>query len=405
MENSTQKSLEILATAVKKADIHVLELVSKLLQVIIYIKNNDDQLSRVLFRSEESDKLHRFNGIIFDSRGEIICYPIKRMINTALCDANKIQEDILKNDYRVYHALNGTVVTCYYYMGSWKLSTSRGIEVDNYKLIGDLTYREIFDELLQLYNLDMTAFEVGKSYSFVIAHPTYHILPFKALVFLGGYDLKAHKFFDDLSAPQLSSIKQSSRPLGKKDTLLMRLNNDSNECMSKFFRTPIKEELSYPKLFGYVLRSKNDGLDYYIESDLMNLLKLGIFSTYRLKIGSRHREVYFIMKIWLYGEHEQFWINILGEVYTNYVREFINLLYQLSIHVYQYRIKEINSHNFSNRVYEDAVIQLATNGIVWETMRNINYLNTYYSVWEEANRYRMNEKIDIEIDGPSITPS
>ena len=92
MENSTQKSLEILATAVKKADIHVLELVSKLLQVIIYIKNNDDQLSRVLFRSEESDKLHRFNGIIFDSRGEIICYPIKRMINTALCDANKIQE-------------------------------------------------------------------------------------------------------------------------------------------------------------------------------------------------------------------------------------------------------------------------------------------------------------------------
>jgi hypothetical protein len=410
MEESTGKSIKILSEAVRqstRSDFRTLKTVAQLLKVTVYIKQgDDDELSRVLFRSDGEDKLHRFNGIIFDKNGDVISYPVRRIIDAQMLgESDKflsvLQTEINKYDYKVYHASNGTVVTIYYYMGNWRLSTSRGIEVDKYVLIGDKTYRQIFDELLTMLHIDMISFEQTKCYSFVMSHPTYHILPYKALVFLGGYDLKMKQFFNEAAAPQFSEIKQATKSLGKKETLALRLHDFTSSSIARFFASinSTTDPNYYPKLFGFILRTTHpDGLDYYIESDMMEILKLGVFSTYRNKTGATDRVAYFIMKIWLIGQNEPFWLHILGPTYTKHIKEFAMLLSQINLHLEQLRNKQIMIENIASKVYTDAMIRLLRDKVTWETIRSVHYLNTYYSIWEEAHSCDAN----VEIDQPTL---
>jgi hypothetical protein len=424
------------------------------MDVDVYAKpDENDEFSRVLFRSNSDDKSHRFNGILFDSRGNILAFPVRRIFDAKLIgdDWQKdLQEEVSKHDYKIYYASNGTVITYYYYMGSWRISTSRGIEVDDYKLVGTTTYRDIFDELLKRLDIDPdTAFETDKCYSFVMSHPDYHILPYKCLVFLGGYNMKKKQFFNEGSAPQFESIKQITRPLGIRETVVSRLVKDATRTI-ELYETEIKEakikeekekkeqaereakakevksyaqvvvdssakneivvvekepksKLNYfPKMFGYILRTNDaDGIDYYIESDLMELLKLGIFSTYRAQAGSKNRIVYFILKIWLIGSNIEFWKQILKDLYTENVDMYVKLLTQLWDHLQKFRDGSITLNQVQSKIYSDTLIVLANDGVIWETLRNVKYLDMYYTIWEEANAAMATT--ETEVDNPLIT--
>ncbi len=268
----------------------------------------------------------------------------------------------------------------------WRLSSSRGIEVDKYKLVGAKTYREIFDELLRVAKINVLSFEVGKCYSFVMSHPEYHILPFKSLTFLGGYDFKNKNFFDTCAAPQFEGIKQENKPLGKKETLVYRLREQAAGSIGRYINEHCETVPTSPKLFGYILRSTHpDALDYYVESDLMETLKLGAFSTYRLKDGATNRETYFMMNIWLTGHNEDFWLRVLGPKYSIRTAEFYALLRQLYIHMGQIRDHIIHIGNIQSKIYADTIIYLNHERVDWNTIRSVRHINKYYAIWEEAH--------------------
>jgi hypothetical protein len=214
-----------------------------------------------------------------------------------------------------------------------------------------------------------------------MTHPEYHLLPYVSLVFLGGYDLCLNKFFNESATIEFYNIRQSTRPLGIKNTVIGRLTDDASACITTYLgKVNTESKSDYPKLFGYVLRTdpdlsdgSNPGLDYYIESDLMNALRAGAYSTYRLKQGASNRMVYCYLKIWLLNKNQDFWVVVLGTRYLEYSSVFSNMLNML-----------VGSQHapHTHPIVSSTISQLKSDGVTIEHARHVKYLNMYFTTWE-----------------------
>lgn len=81
-----------------------------------------------------------------------------------------------KTGYRVYPALDGTVITVYWLNDKWRISTSNGYDVSQFKWIGAKTYGVLCEESLQSIGQSYDTLDKGYSYTFIIRSPETHPL-------------------------------------------------------------------------------------------------------------------------------------------------------------------------------------------------------------------------------------
>lgn len=380
MENlyeSTERTIGILKNAIiqSKKDDRILKTVSKLLNVEIYTKRNEEG------KHERILAVTKLNGIIFDSDGNVICRPVRRV--TYDKSPQEIQRDVMPHNYKIYYAINGSVITYYYYMGSWRISSSTGIDLNFEILIGEMTFKQIFDELLEENNISSEAFEEHNCYTFVISHPHYHILPFKKIILIGGYNFKTKKYFD-AKGSSMEKIGQVVRPLGDKRSVVEKLFSEASISIDTYMQ---KQDMDYPKLFGYVLRTSDpECVDYYIRSDLMAIMKNGVFSTYRSVIGKNDRRAYFMLNIWLIGRNEAFWYKIFGEEYEKYSNVFTNMVTSICEDLDKIREKNIRLESSRSTTYTEILMKFINLGIRFANIREVGLLDSLFAVYLESNK-------------------
>lgn len=169
-------------------------------------------------------------------------------------------------DYRVIPSFDGTVVTLYYWGGSWRMSSMNGFDITSYKRNDDITFGDAFDDCLKEYPEFSYDKSLNKtcSYSFGFSHPLLHPTGFintkAGKVWLISVNKLPQKDGDVKSWHPEEIIVDSIGGIRRQVPLHIKNVEELND----FSNAP----------YGFILRSKHHK-DIIIESPLMaNIRKL-----------------------------------------------------------------------------------------------------------------------------------
>lgn len=262
-----------------------------------FIHVDGDGQKRILLRGagEVNRSTYNFNGIIV-SKGGILVYPprqLKRIELRALGDLRSF--DFSK--YAITDAANGTMLTLYCWDNQWCLSTTRGVYVNDYAIVGANSLMYLFERLIERYGLTFSSFDPNVSYTFIMCHPDYHILPIEALYFVQAFSLAEQNV---IACPAfLMGLRQPATEF--KDcgnSAIARASFMSQKCMSatdRFMRG------DFDRISGFIMRSRSPGgYDYYVESDITQFLHRFMYQSLRtVNIEARHRQLHFMLHVYL----------------------------------------------------------------------------------------------------------
>lgn len=133
----------------------------------------DSQSSRLLLYSGRNNQKNwelarDCNGLIIDYvTGEVICHPPE--LPTPPRDKKFLEQNFKSEKYDVYEAYDGTVVNMYYLGAKWRVSTARGIEMNDVKWCG-MTYWQALTEC----GLDSKILDQKTQYTLGFSHPQMH---------------------------------------------------------------------------------------------------------------------------------------------------------------------------------------------------------------------------------------
>lgn len=87
--------------------------------------------------------------------------------------------DSWNENTKIYRCRQGTNATLYYFNDMWRISTTKGLDMNNVVWNGNKTYQTIIEEGLQEYNKDWEVFcaSLNNKYSYAIGfyHPEFHV--------------------------------------------------------------------------------------------------------------------------------------------------------------------------------------------------------------------------------------
>jgi hypothetical protein len=260
------------------------------------VKTDNAHVARLIVNSEPPYKEHFLNGVILNRQGQVICCPPRKLITVGV-------EEFIKHldTHELIEAANATMVSIYYVSnevdeGEWKISTTRSMDADNFIPMGFMRLRDVFDELLGRYKLigadGKYPFNPLHSYTFMISHPHYHVLPLHELHFVSCWDVAQQCYCDpDIDLDGLRQYRVTSPPEMELGDFIRQMNlNSMSNVAKKQFRQSM----------GFILRAKKGGKDYYLPSDITNFLRKYIYSSFRESIVLiEHRQYYVALKLTL----------------------------------------------------------------------------------------------------------
>jgi hypothetical protein len=285
------------------------------------LKNNKfahvagQKLSRILLSTNKrygdlsSDLMRQLNGVIFQYPGwKVLCVPAP-MLNTVYSKVD-LARDL--SNYHIYPVIDGTVVTLYWYEpeASWRLSTTNGYDVTNFKWLSNKTYMEAINELAAAYpDFSLEKLDHGYCYTIGFRHHDFQplLMDPQRLWFIQACNTAAMNvttvranISDLISHPsQIASIVKNSSPVLTITTMvniglpvqtpmafaaelaadavvnnLIMKNATSIEEFTK--RGDVKPSPHY----GFVLRPKSGAIvgDILLESALLQMIKKTLYN-------------------------------------------------------------------------------------------------------------------------------
>ncbi len=236
-------------------------------------------LSTNKIKADFSSQLHRIcNGIIIDFPScEVIAYP------THMPNPRFKMSQLVKNldAYDIYEALDGTILSLYFFEERWRFSTTNGFEVNDYLWIGPPTFEQEFTRLAKSYpEFSLDKLEKNKSYTFGMRSHSYHPLKedLEKLWLITIYNRKT-KQHEKLGATFMGiSHQMPMKVVGQAgpQELVSHLKSNNDRALTNFMRTKTTPA------YGYILRtraSKSETrlCDILYESSLLTFIRKTIY--------------------------------------------------------------------------------------------------------------------------------
>lgn len=245
-----------------------------------------DLTGRVLLTCDRGSRNHQYelasecNGVVIDfATWDILSYP-PAALSFNMPKATII-ECFKEKYYDVYHADYGTIVTLYYYGGKWNMSTSNSYEIDNMIWVGQFTFRQLLDEILQNENIDLETLDRDYCHTIGFHHDEYHKFngcgqnPKRAW-FVRSVNLKTHMaiYKNNLLRLPMQNIDPSimkSIEVGNYEKVYNAMNTKCELALTNYFNN--KNTVPF---FGYILKSNRPDIiaDAFMESSLQEKIRL-----------------------------------------------------------------------------------------------------------------------------------
>ena len=169
------------------------------------------------------------------------------------------------NDAKVKLMANGTVLTLSFFENGWKISTFRGICMNNIKNNG-ITYQEAVIQVLLNYNFNLDNLDKGVSYTFIITHPILHPFETKcSAIFVQAIDIKKYsenrQDFNHFTVQNTTNIPEQKN-----------INIDCGELFSNCNRAYTYHINKTRTIYGYIVYINN--ISYAIESSLYKKIRM-----------------------------------------------------------------------------------------------------------------------------------
>ena len=200
-------------------------------------------------------------------------------------------------DFDVYEINDGTIVTLYHWKDKWCIASANGYDVSQYRWLGETTYLEAVEELMQKYNISWDELNPNSCYVIGFRHHSFHPLladPQK-LWFVGSFDLTSINSDNPTITPGYVPAKIPAQTKPNIKWAEMVINNKSALAN---FRQDVRMRYNTPRIhYGYILRSKSDGGDYLLESDLLKYIRQMLYNVPKdIKLDHKTRIDYIVMR-------------------------------------------------------------------------------------------------------------
>ena len=237
----------------------------------------------------------------------LMCPP--QNFNSTRLKRSNIVEYHNKNLYDVYKIYDGTNINMYFYNKEWVFSTTKGYAVNDIPFIHNKTYKEIMNELFNMYEtFSYNNLDKDKCYSFIFKYGNYHIFnPLNKkvnnyVILLQSVDLiklnfdkkMSISYNDDIGIPLQEKIDTTELSI---KTLYNKANDayldynkyykENNPTVYKFHEyIPIvnqhNKDTKFEPNYGYILRSSNFNktkkyTNIVIESSLLSSIRQLIY--------------------------------------------------------------------------------------------------------------------------------
>lgn len=286
----------------------------------IYDASNPPLENRVIFYSDKFKSdfknpiVKECNGLVFaynasnHHKWRIVSAP-PECFNMNPLSVQKMNKYYLSNAYQIYEAIDGTMLTLYYFNGIWRMSSYKGYDVTFLTFCNEQTYLDIFNELVSSKYPDFSfdSLNKAKCYTVCMRYKNYHI--FDETIHKEDKDLNSYIVF--IQSVNLSKEKQTSyeirpcydeniglpiqRPINISEKTITNLFNYAKQSYSKYEKD-IKTNgyLTVRPLYGFILRSRNAEHEYrniYIESSLMKYIRLALYNQKKNTISCDNKQL------------------------------------------------------------------------------------------------------------------
>lgn len=247
----------------------------------------------------------RKGGLADECAGVVIEYPSLRVLalppppTTDKYRSNFIIENF--DSYTVEYAVDGTLVTAYWYDGGWRLSSTNGYDVTDMQWIGPRTYMELLTGIVGASFFD--GLNKNNSYTIIFHTPEFHpVDPTPAAVSICSVDLaKYNDSYEYVTVPNPLPGPRVYVPLNG-PTPAKKYRSIVNICtnsLSSYIRMDVSP------VYGFILRPATCSLPtILIRSELGKFLRDTIYNVPKTApLAAENRLNYMILRAWLSYQH------------------------------------------------------------------------------------------------------
>lgn len=260
----------------------------KTIQEIVYLIKSIDRSINIRYHSDKdtgntrlllSAMRHMSYPTELNSHcnGVIIQYPSMKVLASPekTIYYNYDQKELESNfdQYDIYKVIDGTICTLYYFDDKWCIATGKGMDVSNYNARTlKKTYGEILDECLVNYpDFSYDKLDKEKSYTIGFNHPDLHYLSNKKVWVVKICNI------DDLTCCDCDNIGLDIQEKCIDNMEVINLNNMLSILRYVDKQAKINVDINDVH-YGYIFRSKNNGKDYVVESNLLREIRMNYYN-------------------------------------------------------------------------------------------------------------------------------
>lgn len=383
IENINDLILQLRSAKLEKNKI--VEYIQKKTNNTIQIRIDQSKYNRVLLTTKRNCfdstwELHsQCNGIVLQyPNWNVLSVPPrmfvpKRSIKYAIDNIEK---------YDIYPVLDGTIAT-FYYLDKWRMSTTNGFDVSNYKWMGPSTYIQAFNYVVSNYypHFSFDKLDINKCYSIGFRFKDFH--PFK---------------YDSCYAWSISSCDLQSMNITYNEDINISLMTD---YMTKLSTVPIRTLLNeneyaygvfYNKIknnvtdnlphYGYALRAKSEynhcTADILLESTLFSVIRKLMYNVPKNNkddfINENNRAHYMALRAYLSADKE-----IFSDLFDASIFKFFDTkISKLIANITNKSTDDPLACTMRNKLCKDICISTITGiNVIKDFLIDVKYLNIY----------------------------
>lgn len=355
---------------------------------------------------EEFPESIEANGIIFDTKWNIVCTPSINYNNKI--NLSKLKEMVNNYEYSIYSSSDSTILNIYYDKNKWNLGTTKGISVND-TLFNGISYMEMFKECIinyftnpliteesllmddeefvklmeqdkisndktTIWNNFWEKLDKNNTYTIGFRHPNIHKfyskdIPIHLVYFIQSVDNKTMKVNELNNIDLPYQIKQTY-------TLDEMIENSKNA-----YETYVTKRNK--PIFGYILRGTNNII--YIESSLMKHIREILYNlTPSIKEAKLGQTKAMILNNYLNHKNRPIMLNLFPQFYDEYLR-FNNIINLLVNNIINYdsstdsRFGKITSFYYNN-IKDKITIGIENTDIIKDIVMNPRNLEILYDI-------------------------
>ncbi len=327
--------------------------------------------------------------------GVVLTYPQCKLL--ALCQRNfhprpkiRVLAEHIK-EYDIYPINDGTTITLYYYNGKWRISSTNGIDIGDFKWVGTSTYMEAVNGAMKKYNVSCDNLNVAYSYTIGFRCVDYHPLIDPAAPtcwVIQICDLEKYELVTNhLAIPVQRPIMIPGT--GDRKLEFTKKINEASVNSYKEMRTQAHN--------GYIFRHKTGAkCDFILESLLFKSIKKLIYnlpgrSDDLPPIPSTQRLQYCALRAYLHKTNHKLFIDLFPQFQPNY--DNFDIIFNAMVNRIIANLRGTSqSSNTANKQLDALVTIIASSikecgfdamnpdceSIIMDFVMNVNYIEMYF---------------------------